>query len=183
MAASPIWAVIRMESAGSCMLNDTFFNFNWWRATFQLIGAEAVVSLGVVVVSFISSCMWVSDSSTWLITASSLDRSTPWLCRKKRPKTPLIFIPSIKSAELTATRLKVTSSTSTFPFINGHACTRTLRLSKDKRVSGCWMTSTPRTNRLSGKRRSIRSTWICMPVALEAYAVTSRRKRFWTGGT
>ena len=45
------------------------------------------------------------------------------------------------------------------------------------------MTCTPRTKRFSGKRRSMRSTDIFMPVASDAIAVACFRIKFCTGGT
>ena len=178
MLASLTRAAIRIVSAGSCILKETFF-----KLTFQLMGTEAVSVFSVVAVSFNTRPMCVSESSTWLITAVSSVRSTPWLSRKKRPNTPRIFMPSMRSAELTVTCWRVISSTSIFPLNKGIACTCTLRLPSVSNVSGTWITSTSRTNGFNGKRRSIRPTLICIPVASDAYEVACFRKKFCTGGT
>ena len=47
----------------------------------------------------------------------------------------------MKPEEFTATRCKVMSSTSTLPFNKGHACTRTFRLPRFSKVSGCWISA------------------------------------------
>ena len=180
-----------MESSGICKSTETFFNFKLCRAIRQFM-AVSVVSFGVSVVSASITCMWVSLSSTLFNTASSFFKSTPWLSRKKRPSVPLICIPSNRVEELTATCCRVTSSISTLPFNKGHACTRTFSLSRLSNVSGCCTstalsarctTCTPLTSKFKGKRRSIRSTEIFIPVASDAIAVACFRIKFCTGGT
>ena len=180
-----------MESNGICKSTETFFNFRVWSVTFQF-NAVSVVSLGVSVVSASITCTWVSLNSILLRMASSFVRSMPWLSKKKYPSTPLMHIPSIKLEELTATCFKVMSSTSTFPLSKGHACTRTFKLPRFSKVSGCCTstalsagctTNTPRTNKFKGKRRSIRSTDMSIPVAPDAIAVACFRIKFCTGGT
>ena len=180
-----------MESSGICKSTETFFSFRLCNAIRQF-KAVSTVSFGASAVSASITCTWVLLNSTLFSTAFSFFRSMPWLSRKNRPSVPLMCIPSSKVEEFTATCCKVISSTSTLPCNKGHACTRTFRLPRFSRVSGCCTstasfsdctTCTPRTSRFKGKRRSIRSTEIFMPVASDAIAVACFRIKFCTGGT
>ena len=120
---------------------------------------------------------------------SLMNRETAQLIEEKGL---YLVLPSIKLEELTATCFRVMSSTSTFPLSKGHACTRTFKLPRFSKVSGCCTstalsagctTNTPRTNKFKGKRRSIRSTDMSIPVASDAIAVACFRIKFCTGGT
>ena len=167
-----------MESSDIRKSTETFFNLKLCRAICQF-RAVVAVSFGVSVVSVRTTCTWVSFSSTLFSTAFSCFRSMPWLSRKNLPRFPFTCMPSSKLEEFTATCRRVISSTSTLPCNKGHACTRTFRLPFSK-VSGCCTstasfsdctTCTPRTSRFKGKRRSIRSTEMSIPVASDAIAV------------
>ena len=167
-----------------------FFSFRCCRASFHFTGVEVVSSGSASVVSFSCTISCESSSSTSFRVTSSFSRSMPWLLRKKRPKAPLISIPFTRSAEFTLTPVRVMLSTSTFPLSKGHAWMRTFRLLRLSRVSGCCVadesagctTCAPLTSRFRGKRKSMRSTEMSMPVASEARTVACLRRKFCTGG-